>query len=368
MKIRTIGSGSIKDSRTLSKASTKILIIQTAFLGDVILTLPMLQTLKNHMPDAFIDFLCIPSTSDALKNNLLLRHVIVYDKAGRHKLSGLYNIISRIRKENYDLVICPHRSFRSALITYFSRAKFSIGFDRNSLSFLLTRKVSYISKVHEVERNLDLVKNIPAIKYREDKAEQKPKLFPSPHDVLFVDKLLTEITASGQSSVPDNLITFAPCSKWFTKQLPVNKSAEITNSLIDSGFRVILIGGYEDIGYCKQLEKKVSNGNLVNICGRLTPIQSSVVISRSKCLVTVDSAAAHLGASTDTPIVMIFGSTLPSFGFYPLTSKHAIIENNSLPCRPCTDHGRKNCPLKHFKCMEDLSTKEIIQGIENLIT
>jgi heptosyltransferase-2 len=328
----------------------------------------MLRTLKNHMPDAFIDFLCIPSTADALKNNLLLRHAIVYDKTGRHKLSGLYNIISRIRIENYDFVICPHRSFRSALVTYFSRAKFRIGFDRNSLSFLLTRQVPYNRKVHEVERNLDLVKNIPAIKYREDKVEQKPKLFPSPHDVLFVEKLLTEFISSGQSSVPDNLITFAPCSKWFTKQLPVNKSVEITKALIDSGFRIILIGGFEDINYCKGLEKIVSDVNLVNLCGRLTPLQSSVVIGESKCLVTVDSAAAHLGASTDTPIVMIYGSTLPAFGFYPLTSKNVIIENKSLTCRPCTDHGRKNCPLKHLKCMEDLKVEEIIQGIDKLTT
>lgn len=334
----------------------------------MILTLPMLQTLKNHMPDAFIDFLCIPSTSDALRNNLILRHTIVYDKSGRHNILGLFSIISRIRKENYDIVICPHRSFRSALITYFSRAKFRIGFDRNSLSFLLTRKVPYNRKSHEVERNLDLVRNIPAIKYRDDKAERKPRLFRSPHDALFVEKLLTAITSSGESSVQDNLVTFAPCSKWFTKQLPIEKSVEITKALLDSGLRIILIGGFEDVGYCKQLEKIILDGNLVNLCGRLTPLQSSVVISRSKCLVTVDSAAAHLGTSTDTPIAMIYGSTLPSFGFYPLASKHVIIENNSLQCRPCTDHGRKNCPLKHFKCMEDLNVESVIQDIGKLVT
>ncbi len=354
MQIPITGCGFINALRTLSKASTKILIIQTAFLGDVILSLPMLQTLKNHMPDAFIDYLCIPSTAEGLKNNLMLRRVIVYDKAGRHNILGLFSAISRIRKENYDILICPHRSFRSALITYFSGAKFRIGFDRNSLSFLLSRKVEYYSKAHEIERNLDLLKHLPAIKYRDEKTELKPKLSPSSHDIQFVEKLLSENTSSGK------IVTFAPCSKWFTKQLPLSKSVEITKGLIDSGFRVILIGSYGDVGYCKQLERTLANRNLLNLCGRLAPLQSSVAISRSKCLVTVDSAASHLGSATDTPIVMIYGSTLPSFGFYPLTSRNVIIENNSLNCRPCTDHGRKKCPLEHFKCMEDLSIGEIV--------
>lgn len=341
-----------------NKAGTKILVIQTAFLGDVVLTLPIVQSLKKLMPDSYIDFLCIPSTANVLENNIMIRNVIRYDK--RHSgLSGLIKIISKIRKERYNIVICPHRSFRSALLTYCSYAKIKIGFDRNSLPFLLTRKVHYDRSSHEIQRNLDLVKNVPAVNFTKEAETLRPELFPSEHDKLFVDRLL--------GPPKPQMITFAPCSKWFTKQLPLERSVGIVRAFIDSGHTVVIIGGADDMPYCRSIEKVNGNALLINLGGRLTPLQSTVVIGKSSCLVSVDSAAAHLCASTGTPIVQIYGSTVPAFGFYPLTSKNAVIENNSLDCRPCTDHGRNKCPLKHFKCMEDLNAEDILKAAESLI-
>ena len=368
------------------KTVPKILIIQTAFLGDVILALPVVQTLKKLLPDAFIDFICIPQTADVLLNNLHLRKVIVYDKKGRGKASKLFNVISRVRRERYDIVICPHRSLRSALITYFSKARIKVGFDKNALPFLLNRKVPYVQSKHEIQRNLDLIRNLPGINFGDDAAVLKPKLFPSHNDEIFIEKLLDTMNLKNSAlsepvalpapvegskdpalSGAEGLIVLAPCSKWFTKRLTGNKSVEIIKRLIASGFRVVLIGSADDRPYCKEVEKLVSNSSLINLCGNLTPLQSAVLIGKSKCLITVDSAAAHLGASTDTPIVQIYGSTVPAFGFYPLTSKNIIIENNSLDCRPCTDHGRTSCPLKHFKCIEDIDPGEVIEAVKKLI-
>lgn len=337
----------------------KILIIQTAYLGDVILTLPVVQNIKKQLPDAEIDFMCIPQTEDVLKNNPYIRKLVVYDKKGGSKFKKLKEIISNVRKSKYNIVISPHRSFRSALITHFSGAKTRIGFNRNSMSNLLTNRVAYINNTHEILRNLELVKPIPGITLTVDNQILKPELFPSREDTEIVNTLIdTDKT---------NRISLAPCSKWFTKQLPGSKSMDIINNLIKRGFEVTLIGGNDDKPYCGELENGLKNKMLLNLCGKLTPLQSKVVIEKSKCLISVDSAAAHIGASTDTPIAQIYGSTVPAFGFYPLTSKNIIIENNRLSCRPCTDHGRNSCPLKHFKCMEELSTAEIIKSVENLI-
>lgn len=154
------------------------MIIQTAYLGDVILTVPIVQSLKKLLPDSFIDFLCIPSTANVLENNIHIRNVIRYDK--RHTgVSGLLRMMSRLRKERYDIVICPHRSFRSALLTYCSYAKVRIGFNRNSLSFLLSRKVNYDRNSHEIQRNLELVKNIPGIRFTDEANTLRPELTPS---------------------------------------------------------------------------------------------------------------------------------------------------------------------------------------------
>ncbi len=344
----------------------KILIIQTAFLGDVILTIPLVQNVKQLIPNAEIDFMCIPQTEAVLKNNPAVRELIVYNKRGKKKVSGFFKILSKIKKNKYDIIICPHRSLRSALITHFTGVNLRIGFDKNSLSNLLTERVVYNKNAHEIERNLDLVRAIPGIKFDENNKLLKPELFPSDEDRKYIEQILSAPHFHPPETGNHSSVSFAPCSKWFTKQLPENKSVEIIRELIKHGYSVILIGGNEDTAYCNELDNKVSDQSLLNLCGKLTPLQSKTAVESSRCLISVDSAAAHIGASTDTPIIQIYGSTVTAFGFYPLTSRNVIIENNSLTCRPCTNHGRETCPLKHFKCLVDIDVKKILEGVEKL--
>ena len=320
----------------------------------------MVQTLKNLLPDSEIDFLCIPNTANVLENNPQVNKILKFDKKAKDKLDKMFNIISDIRENHYDIVLCPHRSFRSAVITYYSGAGIKIGFNKNSMSYLLTFKVPYDNTAHEIQRNLDLISAIPGMDLDETKIADKPELFPSEKDIKIVDTLL-----NSQNS--QRIIAFAPCSKWYTKQLTLEKSVEIIKELFNKGCKVLLIGGAEDFEYCKELEKQIGNNSLINLCGRLTPVQSGTAISKSSALITVDSAVQHLGAATETPFVLIYGSTNSSFGFYPLTSNHIIIENKELECRPCTDHGRTECPLGHFKCIKDLNAVGIVNSVNKLV-
>lgn len=336
----------------------KVLIIQTAFLGDVILALPMAQTLRNHLPDARIDFLCIPNTAGVLKNHPAVNTIIEYDKKGGDKYDKFIEVLSEIREVEYDAVICPHRSFRSALLTYYSEARVRVGYSKNSLSFLLNRKVKYVKDRHEITRNNELVEMLLASAYDEKKVSLKPDLYPSDEDKKTVEHLLTHKA---------NLITFAPCSRWFTKQLTLEKSKEIIKKLVFGGYNVALIGGNDDANYCSQLEQEMNDPSLINLGGKLTPLQSYYVMTQSKAVITVDSASQHLAAASGKPIMLIYGSTDISFGFYPLTSKYKIIEDDKLECRPCTDHGRDKCPLGHFKCIKDLSAENIFSELEILI-
>ena len=324
----------------------------------MILALPMVQTIKAHLPDALIDFLCIPSTESVLQNHTAINKIISYDKKGGDKLDKFIEALNEIREAEYDIVISPHRFLRSALLTYYSESKIRIGFEENSLAFLLTNKVKYIKDRHEIYRNLELVKQIPALEYDEKKVSLKPELYPSPGQKENVRHLLLH---------KSNLVSFAPCSKWFTKQLPIEKSAEIVKNLLFKGYNVALVGGEADTEYCRELAVMINDDSLMNLCGRLNPLESYEVMSQSKALITVDSAAQHLGAASGIPIVLIYGSTDISFGFYPLTSKYKIAEIDSLECRPCTDHGRDKCPLGHFKCMVDLSAEKIVGLMESLI-
>jgi heptosyltransferase-2 len=344
----------------MNRKPVKILIIQTAFLGDVVLALPLVQALKKIDNNCLIDFLCIPQTSGVLENNPFIRKAIVYDKKGKNKLDKFIDVVRKIKAGSYDVVFCLQRHFRSSLIAYLSKAKLRIGFNNSSASVLMTRKIPYQKSMHEIQRNLTLLEALPALREDEYDFDTVPKLFPDEKDNYIVTQLLG-------SGFKDNYISIAPCSKWFTKQITQSKAEQIIKTLFEKKLRVVLIGGYEDFNYCKQLEKSGNNDKLLNLCGRLTPLQSYLVISRSKVLITTDSAAQHLGAASETPVVLIYGSTNPSFGFYPLTSRHIIVENNTLDCRPCTNHGKQKCPLKHFKCIEDLDVNMIVDSALKLM-
>jgi len=341
--------------------NNKILIIQTAFLGDVILALPMVQTIKKHLPGSEIDFLCVPGNESVLTGHPSLKNAIPYDKKGGDKLDKFIEVLSEIRENEYDVIVCPHRYTRSALLTYYSEANTRIGFNRNSLSFLLTKKVPYLFNAHEIHRNLELAKAVPGINFDEEKVSLKPELFPSVDDETYILDLLNQIDKN-------RLITIAPCSRWFTKQFPEEKTIALIKLLIKNGYSAVLIGGNEDTVYCNKVEKEISDKMLINLCGKTSPIQSYLVIKNSKALVTVDSAAQHIGAAADTPIILIYGSTNRSFGFYPLTSKNKIIEINDLDCRPCTDHGRESCPQSHFNCLNDIEIENIYKSINEVVT
>ena len=323
----------------------------------MILALPMVQTIKAHMPDAIIDFLCIPRTEGVLANHSAINKIIPYDKKDGDKLDKFIEVLAEIREEEYDIIISPHRYLRSALLTYYSESKVRIGFEENSLAFLLTNKVKYVKDKHEIYRNLELVKQIPELEYDEKKVSLKPELYSTPEQKEHVRHLLHK----------SNLISFAPCSRWYTKQLPIEKSIEIAKKLLFNGYNVALIGGEQDMDYLNELEKIINDDSLVNLCGKTSPLESYEVMTHSKALITVDSAAQHLGSASGIPIVLIYGSTDISFGFYPLTSKYKIAEIDSLECRPCTDHGRDKCPLGHFKCMVDMSAEKIVNMMEEMI-
>ncbi|MBL8007853.1 MAG: glycosyltransferase family 9 protein, partial [Ignavibacteria bacterium] len=189
--------------------TNKILILQTAFLGDVILTLPLLNVLKKNFPGSEIDFLCIPETSEILINNSCISEIIPYDKR-KSGLYGLFELIVKLKKKNYDLIISPHRSYRSSVISYLSSPLRSIAFDISSLSFLYSDKVEYMKNKHEIIRNLNLLKPI-GINVNEI---VRPGLFISDNEKRKIDCVFYEHKVK-----PDEkFIVIAPGSVWFTKR------------------------------------------------------------------------------------------------------------------------------------------------------
>jgi heptosyltransferase-2 len=333
----------------------RILIIQTAFIGDVVLTLPLLQVLRRNFPEAKIDFMLIPKTAELLKNHPDVDEVIIFDKKGKDSgVIGLMRMARIISDKKYDVAFIPHRSFRSALLPLLAGVKVRVGFDKSAFRFLYTHIVKY-EMIHEIERNLSLLKPF-GINHN---FKELPNIFPSEEDKLYVDEIL--------SAVNSKIIGIAPGSVWATKRWLKERYAQLSNLLANDGYAIALIGGVEDFELCEEIKKMSDSDRVFNFCGRLSLLQSAELIRRCLLLVTNDSAPMHIAVGMRTPVVAIFGSTIPEFGFYPYGDKDKIIQVENLYCKPCGIHGRRSCPEGHFKCMRLIEVEMVYREVKNLI-
>lgn len=332
----------------------KILIIQTAFIGDVILTTPMVSGVNQIYPSAKIDVLAIPSGAEIWKNNPVINRIYTYDKKGSDKkFIQLFKLIFMLRQEKYDWVISPHRSLRSAIISYFCGAPLRTSFDKSAGSKIFYNEVIPYRQVHEIDRNLDLIK----IKNRKNIL---PSVYPLPSEKEKIDNLILE------NNIKSPFIVIAPGSVWHTKKWPTDKFADLIKKLMDKGVNICLIGGKED----ELLGKKLSDNSPLcfNFIGMLNIRESYYLIKQSSCLITNDSAPLHLGSASGTSTIAIFGPTVPLFGFSPYGNDRSIVvEMQGLSCRPCGIHGGDKCPLKHFNCMKQIDVDFVINKTEEIL-
>ncbi|MBI1838341.1 MAG: glycosyltransferase family 9 protein [Flavobacteriia bacterium] len=320
----------------------KILIIQTAFLGDVILATPVLAELKRIYPEAKIDFLVRKGNESLLTNNPKCNQIFILDKQ-KGKLKNIQKLILTFRKNKYDLVVNLHRFASTGIITAFSGAKKKYGFKKNPLSFLYSKvfEHSLINGKHEVERNLTLIEEFGA------KKNVRPELYPTNEQYQKIDIYCQ-----------DDFYCIAPASVWFTKQLPVEKWIDIVNNNLKHN-KVYLIGGPNDTNLCQTILNQSQHKNCVNLAGKLNLLESAALISKAKRTFVNDSGPLHIASAMNAPVTAFFCSTILDFGFGPLSDQSLIKEVTDLPCKPCGIHGHKICPEGHFKCGFNIDLKNI---------
>jgi heptosyltransferase-2 len=329
----------------------KILVIQTASIGDVILATPVIEHLHQEYPEASIDFLLKKGIEGIFEGHPFLNEVIAWDKS-QNKYHNYYKIHRKVRRRKYDAVVNIQRFFATGLITAFSGAAIKAGFDKNPLSWAYTHKTRHIlgSKehpIHETERNLTLI--------REFSGERKAgvRLYPSESDCTAVAEW-----ASGK------YITIAPASLWFTKQFPEAKWLEFITAL-DSTIKIYLLGSKTDVALCERLINNSAREGVVNLAGKLRFLQSAALMKNALMNYVNDSAPMHLASAVNAPVAAIYCSTVPAFGFGPVSGKSVIIEiQENLPCRPCGLHGKTACPEKHFKCAKGIKVKQLLKALE----
>jgi heptosyltransferase-2 len=324
----------------------KFLVIQTAFIGDVVLATALTEKLHASYPDAQIDFLVRKGNEALLTGHPFLHEVLIWDKQ-QHKLRNLRHLIRRIRRTKYDTVINVQRFAATGLLTVFSGAKKTIGFDKNPLSFLFTKKIPHIvGNRHEIERNQALIAALT------DDQPAKPRLYPTKADEEKINPYKTQL-----------YITISPASVWFTKQYPKEKWSAFLKQL-PQGYTVYLLGAPSDRELCEEI--KAARPKAVNLSGTLSFLQSAALMKEADMNYVNDSAPMHFASAVNAPVTAVYCSTIPAFGFGPLSDRRFIVEvRQPLDCRPCGLHGYTTCPKGHFNCAWKI---EDAQLLETLIT
>lgn len=330
----------------------KVLVIQTAFIGDAILGTAALESIHAAYPEAQLHYLVRKGNESLLKNHPFLTKTWIWDKS-LPKFKALWALGKELRAEKFDIVVNLQRFASSGFLTWFSQAKLTIGFDKNPWSFAFKNKAKHSldSGNHEIDRNFALIQLMDQ-EQKQKLQKQKPKLYPSQLDREKVKVFQHE-----------PYVCLAPASVWFTKAWPVEHWIGLAKEL-NKTYKVYLCGGPGDKALLKEIQEKAQINSNSNLAGELSLMQSAALFEGARMNFVNDSGPLHLCTAVNASVRAIFCSTIPEFGFGPLSDDSKIVQLEPKPsCKPCGNHGKKECPLGHFKCGQDLSPAMVLQAI-----
>lgn len=319
----------------------KILIIRLSSIGDILLTSPLVRSIKKKYPATQLDFLLREEFNDLVQNNPYIDVIHNYrrDKSENHTL------IKLLHSNNYDLVIDLQNNFRSSEIVKKLKCPV-LKFKKNNLKkFLL------------VHFKINMLKHADKIPDRYAAAAQIQ---------LDEEGLEYFISQSPDSRLKENESYIGLChgAKHFTKRWPLEYFIDLGKRLESAGYKVILFGGMDEAKSAEEISRHLTNA--INLCGNNLS-QTAANLKICKAVYTNDSGLMHLAAAMKAPIIAFFGSTVKEFGFYPYKAKGIELEIKDLSCRPCTHIGRTSCPKSHFKCMKDIKPELAFQSLTNLL-
>ena len=337
------------------------LVIQTSYLGDVVLTTPLLAELASRGP---VDVVVTPAAAGLLANHPAVRDLLVFDKRGADDgMAGLWRFARGLRKRSdgttreIAAAYLAQGSMRSASLALFAGIRERVGFDSSAGRVLYTRRSRYRGSRHHAERLWRLAAGDEA----PDPPPEviRPRLYPGERERVAVDALLKDVPRDGAQ-----LLALAPGSIWGTKRWPHFPALAARLAPL---YRLVVVGGADDNALAAEIARASGPERVINATGKLSLLASTELLSRCAALVTNDSAPQHLASAAGTPTLSIFGPTAPEFGFGPLAPRHATVGNQSLTCRPCHPHGPEVCPLGHWKCMRELEVEQVSRALNSLL-
>ncbi len=338
----------------------KVLVLQTSFLGDTVLTLPLVSEIKRRFPSTRLSLICSPLAAELLQDHPEIDEIIVDDKKGADKgLRGMWRKGKMLKRNGYTMALTPHKSLRSALLLYFARIPYRVGFRESKGWFLFHARPRRKTGRHDVERTLSILQSFGIAIEDCQRALNLPSTAESSEAV---GRLL------GSLSIPADklLVGINPGSVWPTKRWSASAFARLIRLLKEKyDCEVLLFGGPEDAPVAAAIQDLCDHA-AVNLAGKLDLRLLPAALSACRILVTNDSAPMHIAVARHVPTVALFCATTPALGFYPYTA-NAIVVEKALDCRPCGSHGGRRCPLGTEDCIRLISPARVLSAVQQLL-
>jgi heptosyltransferase-2 len=337
-----------------------VLVLQTSYLGDTVLTLPLLTEIKRRFPRARLTFFCSPQGKELAESCVAIDDIIVDDKKGADRgWSGLWRHALRLRQRAFTLALTPHKSLRSALILYLAHIPCRVGFRQSKGWFLFTGRVDRPSGRHDVERNLSLLNAFGIA--TEDCARQFAGFETGEGQASANPELLRM-----KKSTARPLVGVNPGSVWATKRWNAKGYSQFIKLLkARQDCDVVIFGGPQDAQIAGAI-KEACGSDCINLAAKLTLRELPAALGALDVFVTNDSGPMHIAVARGVSTVALFCATTPELGFYPYAT-NAVVLQKDLPCRPCSNHGGRRCPLGTEDCIRLIRPEHVLQAVERLL-
>lgn len=337
-----------------------VLVLQTSFLGDMVLTLPLIAEIRRRFPVKKLSLLCTPLGKELLQDHPAIDEILVDDKRNEHRgWRGLREQAMLLQQKQFTIALTPHKSARTAYLLYRAKIAQRIGFRQSKGWFLFHQRAERDPARHDVERNLSVL--APLGVRIEDCARDLDLVSPPEVENSVAQKLHDLGVVDGRPAIGVNPGSVWPTKRWWSEGFA--EFIALAKAQLDC--QVLLFGGPEDGDLAERLRER-SGGAAVNLAGRFSLRELPAAIGRCQIFVTNDSGPMHIAVARKVPTVALFCATTPDLGFYPY-SANAIVIQKPLACRPCTSHGGRRCPLVHEHCIRQIRPQTVMTAVEKLL-
>ncbi len=338
----------------------KFLVVQTSFLGDVVLSTPVLSAIRRRYPDAWLAVLCTPQARNLLEGNPDVDEIIADDKKGRDRgWKGLWHKAGELKNRGFTIALALHKSFRTALVLFLARIPYRVGFRQSAGQFFYHCRVERDSALHDVERNFSILKPLGIESNEFRKAIQ---IEVDPRARGDVDRIFQSL-GIGRNGL---IFGLNPGSVWPTKRWSAEGYAELMVRLKQKySCEILLFGGPEDLDIAHKVQRLSGNVG-VNLVGKIALRELACALDECDVFITNDSGPMHIAVARGVPVVAVFCATTPALGFYPYTSKAVVVEKE-LPCRPCSSHGGRRCPLGTEDCIRLIKAEDVLRAVDRIL-